>query len=338
MLHSRDMEGQSLRWRLGVLQRVRNLPDFPWSILRTPPPGQPSSFVDGVTTSLQHARLCIRTDSTMYPCGATMLDPHWERGLRADTPAWAREELACLLRKFPNATHKDLLRRKNWPRFQDLQRLFTDTPMPEHPGEFTRSPLWKSTAVPFQAAPLPRFTAISDGTGAGTIGTCQLSDDSNMATITRVYAGDTPCESELVGIIQSHASLRARNAPVDEGKMLPDCQSAIALWRAARGPFFDPMLRPHGRAAILQLYIALHQRHSPETDWPCYWLPGHSDREDPETIAEEDQGAFPSRAPAGSPIVFQMINRLLTNKPNLNRGNPSPLYSSVLLPHVPFAE
>jgi hypothetical protein len=99
MLHSRDMEGQFLRWCLGVIQRVRKLPDFPWSTLRSPPPGQPSSFVDGVTTSLQHARLCIRTDSPMYPCGATMLEPHWERGLRADTPAWAREELACLLRK-----------------------------------------------------------------------------------------------------------------------------------------------------------------------------------------------------------------------------------------------
>ena len=86
-----------------------------------------------------------------------MIDPHWERGLRADTPAWAREELACLLRKFPNATHADLLRRKNWPGFQDLQRFFTDNPLPEHP-EFTRSPLWKSTTVPFQTDPLPRFT------------------------------------------------------------------------------------------------------------------------------------------------------------------------------------
>ena len=114
-----------------------------------------------------------------------MLDPHWERVLQADTPAWAREELACLLRKFPNATHKDLLRRKNWPRFQDLQRFFTDTPMPEHP-EFTRSPLWRSTVVPFRAPPIPKFTAISDCTGDGTIGTCQLSDASNMATITRV--------------------------------------------------------------------------------------------------------------------------------------------------------
>ena len=220
-----------------------------------------------------------------------MLDPHWERGLRADTPAWAREELACLLRKFPSASHADLLRRKNWPRFQDFQRFLTDTPIPELP-DFTRSPLWKSTFVPSQAGPLPRFTAISDGTGDGTIGTCQLSDASNMATITRVYAGDTPCESELVGIMQSHDSLRARNAPVGEGKILTDCQSAIALWRAAREPFFDPMLRPHGRAAILQLYIALHQRHSPETDWPCYWLPGHSDREDPDSIAEEDQPYF----------------------------------------------
>ena len=220
-----------------------------------------------------------------------MIDPHWERGLRADTPAWAREELACLLRKFPNATHADLLRRKNWPGFQDLQRFFTDNPLPEHP-EFTRSPLWKSTTVPFQTDPLPRFTAISDGTGDGIIGTCQLSDASNRATISRVYAGDTPGEAELLGIMLSHESLRARNAPVDEGKMLSDCQSAIALWRAAREPFFDPMLRPHGRAATLQLYIALHQRYSPETDWPCYWLPGHSDREDPDSIAEEDQPYF----------------------------------------------
>ncbi len=133
-----------------------------------------------------------------------MIDPHWERGLRADTPAWAREELACLLRKFPSATHADLLRRKNWPGFQDFQRFFTDKPMPEHP-EFTRSPLWKSTAVRFQTDLLPRFTAISNGTGDGIIGTCQLSDASNMATITRVYAGDTPCESELDSASRHHA-------------------------------------------------------------------------------------------------------------------------------------
>jgi hypothetical protein len=44
--------------------------------------------------------------------------------------------------------------------------------------------------------------------------------------------------------MQSHESLRARNAPADEGKILTDCQSAIALWREAREPFFDPMLRP----------------------------------------------------------------------------------------------
>ncbi len=156
-----------------------------------------------------------------------MIDPHWERGLREDTPAWAREELACLLRKLPNATHADLLHRKNWPGFVDLQRFFTDKPLPEYP-EFTRSPLWKSTTVPVQTDPLPRFTAISDGTGDGTIGACQLSDASNRATIARVYAGDTSGEAELLGIMLSHESLRARNAPVGEGKMLSDCQSAIA--------------------------------------------------------------------------------------------------------------
>ena len=291
MLHSRDMEGQTLRWCLGVIQRTRKLPDFPWSTLRTPPPGQPSSFVDAVTTSLQHVHLCIRTDSPMYPCGTTMLGFHWERGLRTDTPAWAREELAGLLRNFPSATYQDLLYRRNWPKFRDLQHHFTDTPISDLP-EFTRSPLWRSKELPFQTDPLPRFTAISDGTGDGVIGTCQLTDASNMATITRVYAGDTPCESELVGIMQSYDSLRSRNAPVDEGRILSDCQSAIALWQAARMPFFDPMLRTHGRAAVLQLYIALHQRHSPDSDWPCYWLPGHSDREDPDSIDEEDRSCF----------------------------------------------
>jgi hypothetical protein len=125
--------------------------------------------------------------------------------------------------------------------------------------------------------------------GRHVIGTCQLSDASNMATITRVFAGDTPCESELVGIMQSHDSLRVRNAPAEEGKILSDCQSAIALWHEARKPFFDPMLRPHH---VLQLYIAQHQRHSPDSDWPCYCLPGHSDREDPDAIAEEDRPYF----------------------------------------------
>ena len=177
-----------------------------------------------------------------------MLDPHWERGLSADTPAWARDELAWLLRNFPNATHRDLLYRRNWPKFQDFQHFFVNTPIPEL-IEFTRSPLWQTKTVQFQSELLPRFTAISDGTGDGVIGTCQLSDASNVATITRVYAGDTPCEAELVGIMQSHDSLRARNAPVDEGKIFSDCQSAIALWQSAREPSFDPMLRTHGRAA-----------------------------------------------------------------------------------------
>ena len=60
VLHSRDMEGQTLRWCLGVIQRTRKLPDFPWSTLYTPPPGQPSSFADAVTTSLQHVHLWFR--------------------------------------------------------------------------------------------------------------------------------------------------------------------------------------------------------------------------------------------------------------------------------------
>ncbi len=72
------------------------------------------------------------------------------------------------------------------------------------------------------------------------IGTCKLSDASNLATNHPCAAGDTSRESELVGIMQSYT--RARNAPIEEGKILPYCQSAIALWHRARHASFTAEL------------------------------------------------------------------------------------------------
>ena len=290
MLHARDMEGQTLRWCLRAIQESRQQPDFPWSTLRTPPPDARSSFADAVTTSLQQVHLCIRTDSTLYPDRPSQ-ECHWERGLIHTTPAWAREALALLLRRLQHPTCADLQHRRNWPKFRDLQRFFADTPSPDLPP-ITRIPLWRHFTTPFGGPPVPSYAAISDGTGDGVIGACHLSDASDLATIIRLDAGDTAGEAELVGLVVSHASLQARQAPRAEGRKFSDCQSAIALWEKARAPTFDPMLRPHGRAAILQLFISTQQPYTPHQDWPCSWIPGHSDDEDPDSIDEESKPYF----------------------------------------------
>jgi hypothetical protein len=52
------------------------------------------------------------------------------------------------------------------------------------------------------------------------------------------------------------------------------------------------MLRPHGRAAILQLFISTQQPNAPHQDWPCSWIPGHSDEEDPDSIDDEPRPYF----------------------------------------------
>jgi hypothetical protein len=72
---------------------------------------------------------------------------------------------------------------------------------------------------------VPGYAAISDGTGDGVIGACHLSDASDLATIIRLDAGDTAGEAELVGLVVSHASLQARQAPRAEGRKFSDCQS-----------------------------------------------------------------------------------------------------------------
>ena len=290
MLHARDMEGQTLRWCLRAIQESRHLPDFPWSTLRTPPPGARSSFADAVTTSLQQVHLCIRTDSTLYPDRPSQ-ECYWEQGLIHTTPAWVREALALLLRHVQCPTWEDLQHRRNWPKFRDLQRFFADAPPPDLPP-ITRIPLWRHFTTPFEGPPVPGYAAISDGTGDGVIGACHLSDASDLATIIRLDAGDTAGEAELVGLIVSHASLQARQAPPEAGRKFSDCQSAIALWEKARAHTFDPMLRPHGRAAILQLFIATQQPYAPLQDWPCSWIPGHSDNEDPDSIDEESKPYF----------------------------------------------
>ncbi len=180
VLHSDDQEGQVLRACLGTVQRYSRERRFPWASVFTCPAGTTRGFVEAVSDTLQLASLCIRTVSDLFPepaGGDATGGGSYELGLSIDTPIAARTAIAQHLNVKGSdkslaslAWHRASLTARGYG-----QHLLT-TPRPGMTA-ITRTPLWESIEVDATRNDLPEYTAVSDGTGNGVIGTCQLADD-----------------------------------------------------------------------------------------------------------------------------------------------------------------
>ena len=98
-------------------------------------------------------------------------------------------------------------------------------------------------------------------------------------TIARVDAGDTPYEAEFAGLIFSLEALLAANAPTDQGEMLSDCQTALSTFKRTRQQGFNPLSKPHGRCAVIQLYLTVFHPPSPLSDYRLMYIQAHSDEQ-----------------------------------------------------------
>ncbi len=158
----------------------------------------------------------------------------------------------------------------------------------------SRKPLWTTCLSPKDAKPLDLYTSISDGTGNKVIGMCQISGGAQHPLLARIHAGDTPGESELAGLIFSLEALKTQKAPVEQGVMYSDCQSAMAVYKQTRCLLFNPMASPHGqrRNSVLQLYLAVFHPSSPESDFELRYIPAHCDEQDQTLISEEELPIF----------------------------------------------
>ena len=211
-LHSNNMEGHALRWCLRAIQLRSASGCFPWEDTTFWCPPAVQGFVEAVSQSLQQVDLRIRTVSSLFrPCRASPT-PTFEQGVRLETPLWMRRLIQQYMhnRKLSSGTslhHLDCHRRA-------LSSLgagpyLLDVPRGELPP-LTRTELWTDKVVPRSAVQLPANVSISDGTGNGVVGMCQISDASIYALLSRIHAGDTSVEAELAGLIRSLESLMAR--------------------------------------------------------------------------------------------------------------------------------
>ena len=288
ILHSDRLEGQTLRWCLRAAQDARKLSSFLWSDLHLHRPLRHSSFIDAVAQSLQQTGLRIRTDlSLFHPTVARQLS--WQDFLEANTPPWASDLVTKHLPQL--ASEMSLARKRMQPVFADVRDYIRTTPRDDSVS-WSRTELWSEFETPFDSPTLPHGISISDGTGDKAVGCCQLDDTSNVATIGRLYAGDSSGESELLGLIFSDRALKKRLDNLAKHARITDCQSAQRVWTRCRDPTFCPMLRTHGRNTILELYIACHHPHRGEHDATDIWAKGHTDSLDPSRISSDERPIF----------------------------------------------
>ena len=166
-----------------------------------------------------------------------------------------------------------------------------DVPRGELPP-LTRTELWTDKVVPRSAVQLPANVSISDGTGNGVVGMCKISDASVYALLSRIHAGDTSVEAELAGLIRSLEDLIARGTSADLGGIYCDCQAALRILQQTRDAAFDPMLKPQGRCAILQLFLSVMYPYTPSSSYRLHYVPAHSDEQDQDLILEEELPLF----------------------------------------------
>ena len=292
-LHSRGMEGQALRWCLRTVQGATGR--FPWEAAAFWVPPAVNGFVGAVTQSLQEVDLLIRTSSSLFPQKDGEPDEgSYELGISLDAPVAQRIRLVQHMangHRVSKATLENLERQRTTLALRGLEKHLLEVPRRPLAAR-SRHPLWTTRQSLHPAATLAQYTSISDGTGNKVIGMCQISGGAQFPTLARIHAGDTSVESELAGLIFSLEALKTQRAPVEQGVMYSDCQSAMAVYHQTRSHLFNPMASPQGRNSILQLYLAVFHPFNPETDFPLRYIPAHCDDLDQSLISEDELSIF----------------------------------------------
>ena len=292
-LHSRGMEGQALRWCLRTVQGATGR--FPWEAAAFWVPPAVNGFVEAVTQSLQEVDLLIRTSSSLFPQKDGEPDEgSYELGISLDAPVAQRIRLVQHMangHRVSKATLENLERQRTTLTLRGLEKHLLEVPRRPLAAR-SRHPLWTTRQSLHPAATLAQYTSISDGTGNKVIGMCQISGGAQFPTLARIHAGDTSVESELAGLIFSLEALKTQRAPVEQGVMYSDCQSAMAVYQQTRSHLFNPMASPQGRNSILQLYLAVFHPFNPETDFPLRYIPAHCDDLDQSLISEDELSIF----------------------------------------------
>ena len=292
-IHSRGLEGQSLRWCLRMVQGATGR--FPWESASFWVPPMVNGFVEAVTQSLQEVDLIIRTSSSLFPHTDGEPDAgSYELGISLAASIAQRTRLVQHMangHKVSKASLENLQRQRAALTLRGLGGHLLDEPRRPLVAR-SRSPLWTTCLSSKVAKPLDVYTSISDGTGNKVIGMCQISGGASHPLLARIHAGDTSVESELAGLIFSLEALKTQKAPVEQGVMYSDCQSAMAVYQQTRCLLFNPMASPHGQNSVLQLYLAVFHPFSPETDFQLRYIPAHCDEQDQTLISEEELAIF----------------------------------------------
>jgi hypothetical protein len=205
ILHSNDQEGQALRWCLRAVQIHSKSRAFPWEDVFLWQSAKQPGFIDAVAQSLQQVGLCIRTDSALFKVNepSQSLPPSFEQGIDIAAPVAAREAIAQYM------NNKRLVSDRSFGGLRRHAAELVKRGLGQHvltaprPGltPISRTPLWESITVDTTETQLAEYTSISDGTGNGVIGTCQLADDACKALVSKLHAGDTAVDAELLGLI-----------------------------------------------------------------------------------------------------------------------------------------
>ena len=298
-LHSQGMEGQALRWCLRMVQGATKR--FPWEAAAFWVPPAVNGFVEAVTQSLQEVDLLIRTSSLLFPQADGEPDAgSLELGISLEAPVAQRVRVVQHMANghvVSKATLENLQRQRPTLARRGLATHLLDKPRRPLVAR-SRHPLWTTRLAldgleqPIRSVALEQYTSVSDGTGNKVIGTCQVSGGAQLPLLARIHAGDTSVEAELAGLIFSLEAFKTQRAPVEQGVMYSDCQSAMAIYQQTRRYLFNPMASPHGRNSVLQLYLSVFHPFTPESDYQLRYIPAHCDEMDQSLISDEELPIF----------------------------------------------
>jgi hypothetical protein len=165
-IHSRGLEGQTLRWCLRMVQGATGR--FPWESTSFWIPPIVNGFVEAVTQSLQEVGLLIRTSSPLFP--QTDGEPDagsYELGISLEAPIAQRIRLVQHMangHRVSKASLENLQRHRAALTLRGLGDHLLNTPRRPLVAR-SRKPLWTTCLSSKDAKPLELYTSISDGTG-----------------------------------------------------------------------------------------------------------------------------------------------------------------------------
>ena len=182
-LHSNNIEGQALRW---CLRAVQGKSRFPWEATSFWVPKRVSGFIEAVSSSLQAVGLIIRTMSPLFAVdGSLAPDVSYELGISLAAPVAHRWQIVHHMydrRRVSKPTLATLLRQRSALEASGLAKYLLTTHR-QPLVELSKQPLWTRETPPQSIPDLPPFTSISDGTGNGVIGLCQISSMEHHPTV-----------------------------------------------------------------------------------------------------------------------------------------------------------